>query len=94
LAATENPTIPLPEPVLPEVMVIQLALELAVQGQLPLLLVVTPTIPVPPLAGTFALLGPRAKVHGGDAKHLNVTLLLVKPAFVADIVPLPLPLPP
>lgn len=48
LAATENLTVPLPEPLLPEVMVIQLAWLTAVQLQE--LVVATFTVPVPPLA--------------------------------------------
>ncbi len=91
LAPTENATVPLRAPGLPEVTVIQFTLEIAVQAQVPLLLVVTPTELAPPLAGKFALVDPSMNVHGASAKHLNVTLLLVKPAFVADIVPLPLP---
>jgi hypothetical protein len=50
-AAAEKPTVPLPDPELPDVMVSQLALlELAVHAQPAG--AVTPTLPVPPAAGS------------------------------------------
>jgi hypothetical protein len=54
-AATEYPTVPLPLPLLPEVIVIQAALLAAVQVQP--VGAVTVTLPVPPLACTDALVG-------------------------------------
>ena len=55
LAATEYCTVPLPEPLAPDVIVIQLALLVAVHAHpAP---VVTPTMPDPPLAPTFAFFG-------------------------------------
>jgi hypothetical protein len=54
-AATEKLTVPLPEPLLPEVMVIQLSLLVAVQAQL--LGEVTFTLPLPPLLGKGWLVG-------------------------------------
>jgi hypothetical protein len=53
--ATEYPTVPLPDPLDPEVMVIQLALLEAVQVQPEV--AVTLTVPVPPLAPKVWLVG-------------------------------------
>ena len=53
--ATEYPTVPLPLPLAPLVIVSQLALLVAVQPQP--LVVVTPTVAAPPLAVGVALVG-------------------------------------
>ena len=55
LAATEYPTVPLPLPLAPLVIVSQLALLVAVQPHP--LVVVTPTVAAPPLAVGDALVG-------------------------------------
>ena len=57
LLATENQTVPLPEPLVPEVMVIQLELVLALQLQPACAL--TFTEPFPPEAGYELLLADR-----------------------------------
>jgi hypothetical protein len=69
---------------------IQEALGIAFHGQVLLLLpgsAVTLTILVPPLAGMFVYVDPRVKVQGDDGQQLKLIVLLVHPAFVAEIVP-------
>ena len=55
LAATEKVTVPLPVPLAPDVIVIQVALLVAVQGQP--LLAATLELPLPPPEGNEALAG-------------------------------------
>jgi hypothetical protein len=60
--AALNPTVPLPVPVAPDVMVSHGTLLLAVHAHA--LVVVTVTVPVPPSTGMFWLVGEIAYVHG------------------------------
>ncbi len=61
LAATLNPTVPLPVPVAPDVTVIHAAFDVAVHPHAEP--AVTATVPVPPLAPTDSLAGAIAKPH-------------------------------
>jgi hypothetical protein len=65
LAATVNPTLPLPLPDAPLVTVIHAALLVAVQAQP--LVVVTATVELSPAAGEFQLVGAMANVQGAPA---------------------------
>jgi hypothetical protein len=59
LAATVKPTLPLPVPLLPVWMLIQLALLVAVHAHP--LVVVTVVLPVPPVAATLCDVGDKVK---------------------------------
>src|SRR5579871_5356433 len=94
LAATLKVTLLFPLPPAPDEMVIQEALDFAYHGHM---LPVLPgsaemlMAPGPPPAGMSVPPDPeedpREKVQGGVAQHLNESVLLVWPAFVAEIVP-------
>jgi hypothetical protein len=66
LLATENPTVPLAVPELPEVIVTKLALLVAVQlPAQPLGEAVTVVLPVPPVAETVCVVAESVKAHEG-----------------------------
>ena len=69
-AATENPTTPFPMPLAPEVMVTKPALLTAVHPQPDVVL--TFTVPDPPVAGKFWLLEDSAKLHATPGVTCNV----------------------
>jgi hypothetical protein len=90
LDATLKLTVPFPLPLAPDVIMIQEALGVALQGQVLGLLpgfAVTETVPVPPPAGRSVYVEPRVKVQGEEGQQLKLTVLLFKPTFVALIVP-------
>lgn len=100
-AAAVNVTVPLPEPAGADVIVSQLASLVAVHPQP--FAAVTFTVPVPPLDGTFALVGDSEYVQPWPCVSVNVRPAIVIVAVLAAPVvaaaaywtsPLPLPLPP
>jgi hypothetical protein len=101
LAATEKLTVPLPAPLAPDVMVTNAALLTAVHGQP--VVVVTATLPVPPVDVNVWFGGAMAKTHPAwlIVKTWSTTVIValrgvseVLAATVKLTVPLPVPLDP
>jgi hypothetical protein len=99
LAATVKATLPLPDPLAPEVMVIQLSLLAAVQAQ-PVPAVTATAVPAPPLLPIDWLVGLIDAAHPPPCVTVNVCPAIVMvpvraaPVFaLAAKVTVPLPLP-
>jgi hypothetical protein len=87
LAATENPTVPLPVPEAPLEIVTQLAFDPAVHGQVDAD-AVTPNDPGPPTSATLWTVGEIENVHGGGGGGAAAACDTVNVLPAAVIVPL------